>query len=96
MRFKTDENVPSDAVALLRAAGYDVATVPDQLPGGHPDPEIAAVCQSEGRILIVLRLARQSVPEVLRLLDRLLEVFKTDNCDGQLWIVEPDRIRARG
>lgn len=116
MRFKTDENIPAEAVALLRAAGHDAASVPEQSLSGRPDPEIASICQSEDRILItldtdfsdirtyrpadypglvVLRLARQSVPEVLRLLSRLLEVFKADNCQGQLWIVEPDRIRAR-
>jgi len=45
--------------------------------------------------LLVLRLPRQSVPEVTRLVQRLLEVLKTNDCDGQLWIVERDRIRIR-
>lgn len=30
MRFKTDENIPTEAVDLLRAAGHDVVTVFDQ------------------------------------------------------------------
>lgn len=45
--------------------------------------------------LLVLRLARQSAPEVVRLIRRLLEIFKTSDCRGQLWIVEPERIRIR-
>ncbi len=116
MRFKTDENIPSEAVELLRAAGHDAASVPDQSLGGHADPEIASVCQNENRVLItldtdfsdirtyrpadypgliVLRLAKQSVPEIIHVLSRLLEVFKTDDCRGQLWIVERERIRVR-
>jgi predicted nuclease of predicted toxin-antitoxin system len=45
--------------------------------------------------LLVLRLARQSVPEVTRLIRRLLEVLETTDCHGQLWIVERNRIRVR-
>ncbi len=45
--------------------------------------------------LRVLRLPRQSVPEVTRVIRRLLEVLKRTDCHGQLWIVERDRIRAR-
>ena len=45
--------------------------------------------------LLVLRLAKQSVPEVTRVVRRLLEVLKTKDCHGQLWIVERNRIRVR-
>lgn len=45
--------------------------------------------------LLVLRLPRQSAPEVVRVIRRLLEVFGTMDCRGQLWIVERDRIRIR-
>ncbi|MBP7049571.1 MAG: hypothetical protein KBE65_01005 [Phycisphaerae bacterium] len=45
--------------------------------------------------LLVLRLVKQSTPEVLRVIRRLLEVLKTADCRGQLWIVEPERIRVR-
>jgi predicted nuclease of predicted toxin-antitoxin system len=45
--------------------------------------------------LLVLRLARQSAPEVLRVIRRLLEVLTTTDCHGQLWIVEHERIRIR-
>ncbi len=116
MRLKADENIPSEAVQLLRSAGHDTATALDQALGGQPDHKIATVCKSEDRVLltldadfsdirtyrpadypglVVLRLTRQSVPEILHLLRRLLEAFKTSDCAGQLWIVERERIRIR-
>ncbi|MBP8911127.1 MAG: DUF5615 family PIN-like protein [Phycisphaerae bacterium] len=45
--------------------------------------------------LLVLRLPNQSAPEVVRVIRRLLEMFATTDCRGQLWIVERDRIRIR-
>ncbi|MCU0915256.1 MAG: DUF5615 family PIN-like protein [Planctomycetes bacterium] len=54
MRFKTDENIPLEAVDLLRASGHDVLSVFDQALAGHPDARIAAVCQQEDRTLITL------------------------------------------
>ena len=116
MQFKTDENIPLEAVAVLRSAGHDAVGVFDQSLAGQPDGRIASVCKREGRALItldtdfanirtypprdypglfVLRLARQSTPEVIRVVTRLLDVFKTTDCRGQLWIVEHDRIRVR-
>ena len=45
--------------------------------------------------LLVLRLPKQSIPEVTRVVRRLLQVLETTDCRGQLWIVEPHRIRVR-
>lgn len=116
MQFTTVENIPTEAVDLLRAAGHDAVSVCDQSLGGHPDSQIASVCQRENRALItldtdfadirtyhpadypgllVLRLAKQSAPEVIRVTRRLLDVLQTADCRGQLWIVEPQRIRIR-
>ena len=116
MRFKTDENIPTEAVDLLRTAGHDAVSVFDQSLGGHADSRIAFVCKQEDRALItldtdfadirtypprdypgllVLRLAKQSAPEVLRVMRRLLEVLRTADCRGRLWIVEGERIRVR-
>jgi predicted nuclease of predicted toxin-antitoxin system len=116
MKFKTDENVPLEAVDLLRSGGHDALSVFDQSLAGWPDGRIAEVCREEARTLItldtdfadirtyppaaypglvVLRLPRQSVPEVTRTMRRLLEVFKNTDCHGQLWIVERNRIRVR-
>ena len=116
MLFKTDENIPLEAVDILRAAGHDTLTVFDQSLSGRPDSRIASVCRRESRALLtldtdfcdirtyhpadypgllVLRLPRQSAPEIVRVIRRMLEVLKTTDCHGQLWIVEHDRIRIR-
>jgi predicted nuclease of predicted toxin-antitoxin system len=54
MEFKVDENLPVEVADLLRQVGYDAVTVAEQHLGGWPDPDIASVCQEEGRILITL------------------------------------------
>jgi predicted nuclease of predicted toxin-antitoxin system len=45
--------------------------------------------------LLVLRLHKDSAPEVIRVVRRLLDVPKATDCRGQLWIVEHDRVRVR-
>jgi predicted nuclease of predicted toxin-antitoxin system len=54
MRFKTDENIPLEAVNLLRMSGHDALSVFDQSLAGQPDDRIASVCQQEGRALLRL------------------------------------------
>lgn len=56
MRFKVDENLPPDVAELLRQEGHDVLTVFDQGLRSHADPEVIAVCQVEGRVLLSLDL----------------------------------------
>ena len=56
MRFKIDENLPVEAAYSLIAAGHDAATIHDEGLVGYPDPDVAAVCQSERRALITLDL----------------------------------------
>jgi predicted nuclease of predicted toxin-antitoxin system len=56
MRFKLDENMPVEAAELLRAANYVADTVHDEQLAGHPDPDVALVCQREQRALITLDL----------------------------------------
>lgn len=55
-RFKLDENLPSDALALFRDAGHDVESALEERLGGQPDPAVFAACQREGRILVTLDL----------------------------------------
>ena len=52
MRFKTDENLPPDATELLRQAGHEVLMVFDQGLRSPSDPEVIAVCQKEGLVLL--------------------------------------------
>ena len=56
MKFKTDENLPVEVVGLLRQAGHDAQSVMDQQLAGHPDGDVAAVCQAEQRALVTLDL----------------------------------------
>ena len=56
MKFKTDENLPVEVVDLLRQAGHDALSVMDQQLAGHPDEDVAAVCQAEQRALVTLDL----------------------------------------
>jgi len=56
VKFKFDENLPSDLGALLRADGHDAHSVLDEDLRGTADPSIAKVCQDEQRILITLDL----------------------------------------
>ena len=56
MLFKVDENLHDDVAAALRGRGHDAATVFDEGLHGHPDRDVAAICQREGRALIALDL----------------------------------------
>lgn len=51
MKFKLDENLPLEAPALLRKAGYDALTVLDQQMGGEPDERVIQACLRERRAL---------------------------------------------
>ena len=55
-KFKLDENLPLEAAALLRDAGYDAATIWDQEMVGDPDLKVASACKDEDRVLVTLDL----------------------------------------
>ena len=54
MRFKLDENLPSELAGLFVEAGHDAVTVRDQGLGGARDPEVASACRREHRAIITL------------------------------------------
>lgn len=56
MKFKVDENLPSEVTALLREVGHDSLSVLDQTLGGADDDKIFNVCREEKRILVTLDL----------------------------------------
>lgn len=56
MRFKVDENLPSETALLLKQAGYDAVTVLEQRMQGVHDAVLIEVCRKEKRILITLDL----------------------------------------
>jgi predicted nuclease of predicted toxin-antitoxin system len=52
LKFKVDENLPDELAPLLRAGGWDAATVAEQHLSGSQDLPLANVCSSESRILV--------------------------------------------
>ena len=56
MKFKTNENLPLEASAVLRERGFDAETVWDEDLSGAEDRVIAARVKSQGRILLTLDL----------------------------------------
>ncbi len=52
MKFKLDENLPTEAVAVLLEAGHDAMSVLDQDLGGEADDRIAEICLAENRVLL--------------------------------------------
>jgi predicted nuclease of predicted toxin-antitoxin system len=56
MRFKIDEDLPDAVADLLRQNQHDALTTLEQQLAGHPDPQIATVCQAEQRALVTLDL----------------------------------------
>jgi predicted nuclease of predicted toxin-antitoxin system len=56
VKFKFDENLPAELGAVLRVAGHDAHSVPEENLRGAADTSIASVCREEQRILITLDL----------------------------------------
>lgn len=54
MKIKVDENIGRRGIELLRQAGHDVMSVPEQGLSGAPDETVFHACVSEGRTLITL------------------------------------------
>lgn len=54
MKFKIDENLPSELVADLRGLGHEADSVFEEGLAGAKDPVLMAVASSEKRILLTL------------------------------------------
>jgi predicted nuclease of predicted toxin-antitoxin system len=79
MNFKIDENLPSEFVDLLAAAGHLSDTVVQENLAGADDAVVIAVCREENRILITLDLdfsdIRRYPPRIPCRRRRLLQGF---------------------
>ena len=56
MKLKLDENLGKPAAEILRRAGHDVATVPEQGLCSATDATLIETCREEGRCLVTLDL----------------------------------------
>ncbi len=56
MRFKIDENLPTEVALLLRESGHDASTVYEEKLAGAGDGRILQTCGQEGRTLVSLDL----------------------------------------
>lgn len=56
MRLKLDENLGLSTASLMRDAGHDTATVPDQRMCSVSDVELIAACRREHRCFVTLDL----------------------------------------
>lgn len=54
MRFKLDENIPTQVFELLRELGHECATIIDEGLSGARDAEVASAALREDRMLITL------------------------------------------
>ena len=56
MKFKLDENLPTDGATLLADDGHDAMTVIDQSLVGETDERLINICTREDRVLVTLDL----------------------------------------
>ncbi|WP_424317960.1 DUF5615 family PIN-like protein [Candidatus Methylomirabilis sp.] len=54
MKFKVDENLPSELAGDLRAAGHEAETVLEEGLVGSPDPTILERVKQEGLVLLTM------------------------------------------
>jgi len=116
LKIKVDENIGRSGVILMRQAGLDVMTVPEQGLSGAADEAIFQVCVSEHRTLVTLDrdfgqvprfpprrsagivILEPGAPATIGLLQGRLREFLTlaemRPVEGELWIVEPGRVRV--
>ena len=56
MKFKVDENLPTEYAPILREAGFEAATVSDEKLSGAGDSVLSERCRAEDRVLMTLDL----------------------------------------
>jgi predicted nuclease of predicted toxin-antitoxin system len=54
VKFKLDENLPTELVADLAERGHDADTVMDEQLRGAPDPAVVAAANATSRMLLTL------------------------------------------
>jgi predicted nuclease of predicted toxin-antitoxin system len=54
LKFKVDENLPTEYVSILRGAGFEADTVSDEKLSGASDSVLSERCCTEDRVLMTL------------------------------------------
>jgi predicted nuclease of predicted toxin-antitoxin system len=61
LKFKVDENLPTEYAPILREAGFEADTVSDEKLSGAGDSVLSERCRAEDRVLMTLDLDFASV-----------------------------------
>ena len=61
MKFKVDENLPTEYAPILREAGFEADTVSDENLSGAGDSVLSERCRAEDRVLMTLDLGFANV-----------------------------------
>ena len=100
MKLKLDENLDVRLASSLSQAGHEVTTVRDQGLAGIDDQALYVRCRSESRTLVTVDLDFANVlrythflPTLRILTETLMRARAEASPAGQLWIVEPGRVR---
>jgi predicted nuclease of predicted toxin-antitoxin system len=56
LKFKVDENLPTEYASILREAGFEADTVSDEKLSGAGDSVLSERCRAEDRVLMTLDL----------------------------------------
>jgi predicted nuclease of predicted toxin-antitoxin system len=56
LKFKVDENLPTEYASILRVAGFEADTVSDEKLSGATDSVVSERCCAEDRVLMTLDL----------------------------------------
>jgi predicted nuclease of predicted toxin-antitoxin system len=116
LKFKIDQNLPTEFAALLREGGFEAHSVDDEGLSGADDGVVSERVRAERCVLVsldlgfadirayppqeysgivVLRSKAQDKIGLISMLRRPMPVLRGRSPEGQLWVVESDRIRFR-
>jgi predicted nuclease of predicted toxin-antitoxin system len=64
LKFKVDENLPTEYAPILREAGFEADTVSDEKLSGAGDSVLSERCRAEDRVLMTLDLDFAKCPSI--------------------------------
>jgi predicted nuclease of predicted toxin-antitoxin system len=64
LKFKVDENLPTECAPILREAGFEADTVSDEKLSGADDSMLSERCRAEDPVLMTLDLGLRGCPSI--------------------------------